>query len=91
MCPLRVILIFLSATLAGFFVLRGLRSQADEEPVELCGGEDSLSFSGKVRSAMRSGFWTFVDMASGRYLWRNLVSSPAAAAAAEAADSRKKI
>ncbi|KAL5077166.1 hypothetical protein RYX36_016150 [Vicia faba] len=27
MCPLRVILIFLSATLAGFFVLRNLRSQ----------------------------------------------------------------
>lgn len=27
MCPLRVILIFLSATLAAFFVLRNLRSQ----------------------------------------------------------------
>lgn len=27
MCPLRVLLIFLSATLAGFFVLRNLRSQ----------------------------------------------------------------
>ena len=28
MCPLRLILIFLSATLAGFFVLRNLRSQS---------------------------------------------------------------
>ena len=27
MCPLRLILIFLSATLAGFFVLRNLKSQ----------------------------------------------------------------
>ncbi|GMN23437.1 hypothetical protein TIFTF001_000117 [Ficus carica] len=29
----------------------------------------------KVCSAMESGFWTCVDMASGRYLWRHLVSS----------------
>jgi hypothetical protein len=27
MCPLRLILIFLSATLAGFFVLRNLKSE----------------------------------------------------------------
>lgn len=31
MCPLRLILIFLSATLAGFFVLRGLNSRAAED------------------------------------------------------------
>ncbi|PKU62224.1 hypothetical protein MA16_Dca011517 [Dendrobium catenatum] len=93
MCPVRVILIFLSASLAGFFMLRGLRSQGDEEPAEVTGGENSLSLSGKVgvgillqvRSALSLGFWTCVDMASGRYLWRNLVSSPAAA------DSGKKI
>ncbi|XP_020575337.1 uncharacterized protein LOC110021259 [Phalaenopsis equestris] len=87
MCPLRVILIFLSATLAGFFVLKGLRSHADEEPAEVAGGEEplSLSRSGKVRSAMSLGFWTCVDMASGRYLWRNLVSSAATV------DSGKKI
>ncbi|KAI0519319.1 hypothetical protein KFK09_006761 [Dendrobium nobile] len=48
MCPLRVILIFLSASLAGFFMLRGLRSQGDEEPAEVTGGENSLSLSGKV-------------------------------------------
>ncbi|KAL9679175.1 hypothetical protein QQ045_017031 [Rhodiola kirilowii] len=29
MCPLRLILIFLSATLAGFFVLRNLKAQPD--------------------------------------------------------------
>ncbi|OIV95648.1 hypothetical protein TanjilG_01442 [Lupinus angustifolius] len=31
MCPLRLILIFLSATLAGFFVFRNLRSQPQIE------------------------------------------------------------
>jgi hypothetical protein len=29
MCPVRVILIFLSATVAGFFLLRGLNAEPD--------------------------------------------------------------
>lgn len=29
----------------------------------------------QVRLALESGFWTFVDMASGKYLWRHLGSS----------------
>lgn len=29
----------------------------------------------QVRSVVGSGFWTFVDMASGKYLWTHLVSS----------------
>lgn len=29
----------------------------------------------QVRAVIGSGFWTFVDMASGRYLWRHMVSS----------------
>ncbi|CAA7398235.1 unnamed protein product [Spirodela intermedia] len=82
MCPLRLILIFLSATLAGFFVLRGLNSRAAEDGGEAAaegsaaGGtlpEEEETLCGKIRSAMRSGFWTFVDMASGRYLWRSFV------------------
>ncbi|CAI9776515.1 unnamed protein product [Fraxinus pennsylvanica] len=36
---------------------------------------DALTVSSKVCWAIRQGFWTFVDMASGSYLWRNLVSS----------------
>ncbi|KAJ0809458.1 hypothetical protein HanPI659440_Chr01g0015461 [Helianthus annuus] len=83
MCPLRIILIFLSATLAGFFVLRNLKSQSDASDAAV---EDSTSFSKssssscveksphKVYGAFVNGFWTCVDMASGRYLWRNLVS-----------------
>jgi hypothetical protein len=31
----------------------------------------------EVGSAVKSGFWTMVDMASGRYLWRTLVAPPA--------------
>lgn len=30
------------------------------------------------------GFWTCVDMASGRYLWRNLVSSDSSTASKRA-------
>ncbi|MFS7902978.1 hypothetical protein Hanom_Chr01g00018221 [Helianthus anomalus] len=100
MCPLRIILIFLSATLAGFFVLRNLKSQSDASDAAV---EDSTSFSKSsssscveksshkvygafvngflgfisiccVYGAFVNGFWTCVDMASGRYLWRNLVS-----------------
>ncbi|KAK2992702.1 hypothetical protein RJ640_025205 [Escallonia rubra] len=90
MCPLRLILIFLSATLAGFFVLKNLKSQpkfadatdtattADDSPddfVKLGQPPASANQLFKVRAAIGTGFWTCVDMASGRYLWRNLVSS----------------
>nr|AFK49241.1 unknown [Lotus japonicus] len=87
MCPLRFILIFLSATLAGFFVLRNLRSQPhptdldqnDEGNTESSDSANSSSITAtsksKVRVALESGFWTLVDMASGRYLWRQLVPS----------------
>lgn len=109
MCPLRFILVFLSATLAGFFVLRKLRSQPqidDDDAVltnpkisdtaDSSSNENSkvhpfhpfasisrkrwlflitLIFVIQVRAVVESGFWTFVDMASGRYLWRHLVSN----------------
>ncbi|XP_009614095.1 uncharacterized protein [Nicotiana tomentosiformis] len=88
MCPLRIILIFLSATLAGFFVLRNLKSQpnvdpddddagagADDSHGDLSRDSNSLPLSSQVCSAIGKGFWTCVDMASGKYLWRHLVSS----------------
>ncbi|KAM1099258.1 hypothetical protein TB2_005759 [Malus domestica] len=85
MCPLRLILIFLSATLAGFFVLRNLKSdgpklemlQDEQETYQLENPNKSPHQFSKVRSAVESGFWTVVDMASGRYLWRHLASSTA--------------
>lgn len=126
MCPLRFILIFLSATLAGFLVLRNLRSQphttdvteledanSENEHTTLTSDAASPSlnhanatskvettlfhfflfvleilqkcffkknpndwwFMHQVWGALLSGFWTFLDMASGRYLWKQLVSS----------------
>ncbi|XP_050219551.1 uncharacterized protein LOC126669945 [Mercurialis annua] len=81
MCPLRLILIFLSATLAGFFVVRNLKcgppptGDGDCATNESNNGLQSTPSNSKVRSAMISGFWTTVDMASGRYLWRHLASS----------------
>ncbi|XP_047309239.1 uncharacterized protein LOC124912638 [Impatiens glandulifera] len=76
MCPLRFILVFLSALLAGFLVLKNINSEADIYVDEQSDDTDSTAGrSSKVLGSMSAGFWTFVDMASGRYLWRNLVSS----------------
>nr|GLL30889.1 uncharacterized protein LOC104107090 [Ipomoea trifida] len=87
MCPLRIILIFLSATLAGFFALRNLKTPsddnqgqaADEKQVKVhsdsSSSSSSLPICSKVCGVIGNGFWTFVDMASGRYVWRHLVSS----------------
>ncbi|GMJ14854.1 hypothetical protein like AT5G58375 [Hibiscus trionum] len=80
MCPLRLILIFLSATLAGFFLIRNVKSQPqsndDDDPRTTTDiNNNSHSAFSKVRAGIESGFWTCVDMASGRYLWRHFVSS----------------
>ncbi|KAF8093846.1 hypothetical protein N665_0377s0055 [Sinapis alba] len=80
MCPLRLILIFLSATLAGFFVLKKLNTTSDDplaDPLTEADPADSDSDSrfSKVGMAIKSGFWTCVDMASGRYLWNHLCSN----------------
>ncbi|XP_054798842.1 uncharacterized protein LOC129303506 [Prosopis cineraria] len=84
MCPLRLLLIFLSASLAGFFVLRNLRSQphhdhdhgnSDDASSSTQSSDSPIPIFSKVRVAIESGFWTFVDMASGRYLWSHLTST----------------
>ncbi|CAB4315335.1 unnamed protein product [Prunus armeniaca] len=84
MCPLRFILAFLSAIVAGFFVMRNLTFNPDLENLFLSDSAStsdqfqdqstSPAFSSKAVSAAASGFWTFIDMASGRYLWRTFVS-----------------
>ena len=80
MCPLRFILIFLSATLAGFFLFRNLKSPQDFEAGDNSednskDSDSNSSLFSQASSAMKSVFWTAVDMASGRYLWRHLVPS----------------
>ncbi|ERN20384.1 uncharacterized protein LOC18448796 [Amborella trichopoda] len=75
MCPLRLMLVFLSATLAGYFAWRSIRSKSDDDSGDLVVNdlpENKVACSTKVASSLGNGFWTLVDMASGRYLWRNL-------------------
>ncbi|KDP39702.1 hypothetical protein JCGZ_02722 [Jatropha curcas] len=73
MCPLRFILVFFSAVLAGYFAWRTVRSPPE---IETAVSDDS-SFEMKdkqefnAKRVIQNGFWVFVDMASGKYLWRN--------------------
>ncbi|XP_059288285.1 uncharacterized protein LOC132041601 [Lycium ferocissimum] len=84
MCPLRIILIFLSAILAGFFVLRNLKSlpnavdpdHDDDYDGDSPKDSNSLPLSSQLCDVIGKGFWTCLDMATGKYLWRHLVSSP---------------
>ncbi|XP_062203884.1 uncharacterized protein LOC133906113 isoform X3 [Phragmites australis] len=50
MCPLRVILIFLSATIAGFFLIRGLNAEPDQFDADADADDDKASESGSPRA-----------------------------------------
>ncbi|KAI3471492.1 hypothetical protein Pfo_028142 [Paulownia fortunei] len=84
MCPLRFILVFFSAVLAGYFAWKTV-SSSDEADFAI--PEDStqerssriekeefhfLKVQGNRIVMLQNGFWVFVDMASGRYLWRKI-------------------
>ncbi|XP_057545744.1 uncharacterized protein LOC130824742 [Amaranthus tricolor] len=78
MCPLRFILVFFSAILAGFLAWRSFRSSPELDIVISDDGKTSSSSSSidhkqerSFKMIIQDGFWVFVDMASGRYLWRN--------------------
>ncbi|XP_007030725.2 PREDICTED: uncharacterized protein LOC18600299 [Theobroma cacao] len=75
MCPMRFLLVFFSAVLAGYVAWRTVRSSSDIDDVvsedsDKMVAKDKQEFS--FRRMVQNGFWVFVDMASGRYLWRNL-------------------
>ncbi|KAI7998887.1 hypothetical protein LOK49_LG10G03071 [Camellia lanceoleosa] len=77
MCPLRFILVFFSAILAGYFAWKTVRSMPDMDimtsegsPMEKTSSKDKQELDWK--KMIQNSFWVFVDMASGRYLWRNL-------------------
>ena len=69
MCPLRFVLIFLSAALAAFFALSSFGESSiidpDESP-EDCTTQEKKSIAKVSYTAYLS---TLVDMATGRYLW----------------------
>ncbi|XP_068649426.1 uncharacterized protein [Aristolochia californica] len=75
MCPLRFILVFFSATLAGYFAWRSFRDSTGTK--EEGGDADSKIFLNDshqetgLGKTLQTAFWVFVDMASGKYLWRN--------------------
>ncbi|MBA0716383.1 hypothetical protein Golax_015216, partial [Gossypium laxum] len=74
MCPMRFLLVFFSAILAGYFAWRTVRSSSDidgqvSEDSEKIIVKDKQEFS--FKRMVQNGFCVFVDMASGKYLWRN--------------------
>ncbi|KAK7315593.1 hypothetical protein VNO77_34152 [Canavalia gladiata] len=76
MCPLRFILVFFSAVLAGYFAWKTVRSSPNIDLASDDSAEEDKSSSKNedfsFQKMVQNGFWVFVDMASGRYLWRNL-------------------
>jgi len=67
MCPLRLILIFLSATLAGIFVLRNFRNQPnidDDEDEDLAPTNPKISDSSNASSNENSKVDPFDPFAS---------------------------
>ncbi|KAK3446391.1 uncharacterized protein LOC104442890 [Eucalyptus grandis] len=77
MCPLRFILVFFSAVLAGYFAWRTVRSSPEDEastpePAAEAKSRTDEDRDPGLRKVIENVFWIFVDMASGRYLWRNL-------------------
>ncbi|XP_027359349.1 uncharacterized protein LOC113868000 [Abrus precatorius] len=76
MCPLRFILVFFSAVLAGYFAWKTVRSSPKIDLASENSAEEEKSANKKedfgLKKMIENGFWVFVDMASGRYLWRNL-------------------
>ncbi|MBA0874377.1 hypothetical protein Goshw_015752 [Gossypium schwendimanii] len=82
MCPLRFLLVFLSAVLAGYVTWRTAHSSSNIDDDGGGNGNVVSEDSGKIVaiekqefSSKRNAFWVFVDMASGKYLWRNFKNS----------------
>ncbi|KAH1033086.1 hypothetical protein J1N35_045260 [Gossypium stocksii] len=69
MCPLRFLLVFLSAVLAGYVTWKNVVSEDSGKIVAI----EKQEFSSK--RTVQNAFWVFVDMASGKYLWRNFKNS----------------
>ncbi|GFP84165.1 hypothetical protein PHJA_000560200 [Phtheirospermum japonicum] len=85
MCPLRFILVFFSAALAGYLAWKTIGSSDEADIITMITKPDQDDDSNKDNSSniqhkqefqflkmMQNGFWVFIDMASGRYLWRNV-------------------
>ncbi|KAG5083132.1 hypothetical protein JHK84_053170 [Glycine max] len=76
MCPLRFILIFFSTMLAAYIAWTTVSSSPEIDVTSqdtenrASSNKDHFNFIKMIQNE----FWVFVDMASGRYVWRNLKS-----------------
>ncbi|XP_076914128.1 uncharacterized protein LOC143573019 [Bidens hawaiensis] len=74
MCPMRFLLVFFSAVLAGYMAWKSVRASLDTND-NVFDDDSSVNVNKQESSFIKmaqNGFWGFVDMASGKYLWRNL-------------------
>lgn len=81
MCPMRVFLVLFSALLASYLAWRNYNKAEKTSILDFTETETEVfvdkfedNAASQVSAKLRSGFWTFVDMATGRYLWQNLRS-----------------
>lgn len=82
MCPMRLFLVIFSAILACYLAWRNysknekelslLASESEGQSEDSTMVADSIAPSRQIYSNVSSYFWTVVDMASGRYLWKGL-------------------
>ncbi|MFS7915562.1 hypothetical protein Hanom_Chr02g00166801 [Helianthus anomalus] len=72
MCPMRFLLVFFSAILAGYMAWKSVRTSSETDNNVF--DDDSSIHKQECNSIKmaRNGFWGFVDMASGKHIWRNL-------------------
>jgi hypothetical protein len=83
MCPMRVFLILFSAMLAAYLAWRNyskneeqlsILRESEEQSEDSMTSADGSAPKQQILSKVSSGFWMLIDMASGRYLWRNVRS-----------------
>ncbi|KAI3798372.1 hypothetical protein L1987_33646 [Smallanthus sonchifolius] len=72
MCPMRVFLVFFSAILAGYITWKLVRTSTETDDMI---SNDDVSANQQESSIIKMGqnaLFGFIDMANGKYLWRNL-------------------
>ncbi|CAA0837513.1 Methyltransferase-related protein [Striga hermonthica] len=74
MCPLRFLLVFFSAVLAAYFAWKTVSPSDEPDIITTPDDENSTIEKHEFHflKMMQKGFFVFIDMASGRYLWKKV-------------------
>ncbi|KAL8201577.1 hypothetical protein R6Q57_010724 [Mikania cordata] len=72
MCPMRVVLVFFSAILAGYITWKSLRASVETDDMATGDEFSANKQESSIIKMGRNAIFGFFDMASGKYLWRNL-------------------